>query len=91
MEAAEVLRCSYMELEGHPQKRELMRKAFSYRWGKNAGETQKEANPLYQQAVKKLSDQIQKARKRKGGANTTQIKFNEDSDAESDGGGEGSA
>jgi hypothetical protein len=72
MEAAEILRCSYMELEGHPQKRELMRKAYTYRWGRNAGETQKEANPIYQKAVKDLSDKITRAKKK--GANTAQIK-----------------
>ena len=70
MEAAEILGMPYPELDEHPRKRELMSKAFTYRWGKNAGETQKESNPIYQQAVKSLSDQIAEAKKIKG-ANKT--------------------
>jgi hypothetical protein len=63
MEAAEILGCSFMELNDHPNKRNLMRMAFTYRWGKNAGETAKEANPEYQKEIKKLSKQIAKAKK----------------------------
>lgn len=63
MEAAEILGCSFMELNDHPNKRNLMRMAFTYRWGKNQGETSKEANPTYQKAVKELSDKIAKAKK----------------------------
>jgi hypothetical protein len=80
MEAAEILRMGYDELEHHPNKRDLMSKAFTYRWGRNAGETQKEANPIYQKAVKSLSDKISKARKR--GANTIKEQPDEDSNAE---------
>lgn len=72
---------TYIDLETHPKKRELMSKAFTYRWGKNQGETTREANPIYQQAVKKLSDKISKAKKVKG-ANQTEIESVEDSNGE---------
>lgn len=79
MEAAEILRMPYTELDAHPRKRELMNKAFTYRWGRNSGETDKEANPIYQQAVKSLSKQIEKAKKKQG-ADTTEIQSGADSD-----------
>jgi hypothetical protein len=78
MEAAEILGMPYPALDEHPRKRELMSKAYTYRWGKNSGETDKEANPIYQQAVKTLSKKIEKARKGKG-ANTIEEQSGEDS------------
>ena len=65
MEAAEVLGMPYVQLDEHPRKRELMRKAFTYRWGKNSGETDKESNPEYQKAVRDLSERIEKAKPKK--------------------------
>jgi hypothetical protein len=62
MEAAEILRMSYVELDKHPQKSELMTKAFTYRWGKNEGESTKEANPKFQKMVKDYAKKIEKAR-----------------------------
>lgn len=68
MEAAEILGCSFMELNTHPDKRSLMRMAQTYRWGKNEGESTREANPEYQREVKKLSKKIEGARKKSGKA-----------------------
>lgn len=77
MEAAEILRMPYLDLDDHPRKRELMAKAYTFRWGRNSGETQKEANPIYQQAVRALSERIGKAKK---DADKAEIQSDEDSD-----------
>jgi hypothetical protein len=64
MEAAEVLRMPYPELEAHPQKAALMRRAFTYQFGKNEGERNKELNPDYHKLVAELSGEMEEARKR---------------------------
>ncbi len=53
--AAEILGCSFMELDAHPEKLELMSIAFTLEWGKLDGETALKQNPKFKEMVKKSS------------------------------------
>jgi hypothetical protein len=63
-EAAQVLGCSFMDLDEHPEKRTLMALAFTVKGGKNDGEYMRERNPEYQKMLKDASKKIEKARGR---------------------------
>jgi hypothetical protein len=61
-EAAEILRCSVIELKNHPQKHTLMREAFTVQRGRNEGEYARELNPEFRKAVKQAAEEISRAR-----------------------------
>jgi hypothetical protein len=66
MEAAEILRMPYPDLEGHPRKAQLMQRAFTYQWGKNEGEKNRELNPDYHKLLNELGEQIAKVKEKSG-------------------------
>ncbi len=63
-EAARILGCSFIDLEYHPDKFELMGQAFTLQWGRTDGELQRELNPEYVKKRKALEAKIAEAQKR---------------------------
>lgn len=51
--AAEILGCSYIELDEHPDKLNLMAKAFTIEWGKSDGERALKKNPKFKAMMEK--------------------------------------
>lgn len=63
IEAAKILGCSYLELRDHPDKSELMSRAFTFERGTADGEYLKEMNREYQRQRKAAQKEIEAARK----------------------------
>ncbi len=61
--AAKILGCSFLELDGHPEKARLMTLAFTFESGENEGEYLRELNPEWQKKKKAMSEKIQKVSK----------------------------
>jgi hypothetical protein len=53
---------SFVDLDEHPNKHSLMRRAFTLMRGVNDGEYLRECNPEYQQQLKDAAAEIQKAK-----------------------------
>lgn len=62
MEAAEILNCSFMELESHPDRVRLMTIAQTVKSGRNNGEYLLKCNPKFHMLVKNATDEIDRAK-----------------------------
>jgi len=57
------LGCSFIELDEHPDKANLMATAFTLSVGDNEGEYLRELNPAWQKKKKEMSKAVEKASK----------------------------
>jgi len=61
--ASQILNCSFIELDSHPDKARLMELAFTFSQGDNQGEYLRELNPEWQRQKKSMTDKISKVSK----------------------------
>lgn len=60
--AARFLRMSFVELDEHPRKYELMQIAATLEYGENEGENVKRCNPIYQKRLQEMAAAEHRAR-----------------------------
>jgi hypothetical protein len=59
--ASKILGCSYLELDAHPEKGNLMSIAFTVDNGQNEGEYLRELNPEWTKKKKEMQKKMEKA------------------------------
>lgn len=62
-EAAKILGCSFIELNYHADRFDLMRTAFTLNWGRADGEYMRELNPEYIRKRKAAENKVTEAQK----------------------------